>query len=200
VGDLTMAEHYVEKLLDHSTRHGLAQWRTFGACHQGVLTIKRGDVMTGSGSLRAGFSELGNSRRALQFIALLMTEALGHSGQVSEGLAQINEAIERSEQTEECWLISDLLRIKGERLLLQSTQGAATKAEDHFRQALDWAHQQGALSLELRAATSLARLLRNQGRPADAAALLMPVYARFTEGCDTADLNAAKGLLDELGN
>jgi predicted ATPase len=81
---------------------------------------------------------------------------------------------------------------------MQDTQGAATEAEGHFRQALDWARRQGALSLELRAATSLARLLCDQGRPADAMALLGPIYDRFTEGFDTADLKAAKALLDAL--
>jgi predicted ATPase len=71
-------------------------------------------------------------------------------------------------------------------------------AEDHFRQALDWARRQGALSWELRAATSLARLLRDQGRSADALALLQPVYDRFTEGFGTANLKTAKALLDTL--
>ena len=65
-------------------------------------------------------------------------------------------------------------------------------------QAIDWARRQGALSFELRAATSLARLQRDQGRPADAMALLQPVYDRFTEGFETADLKAAKMLLKAL--
>jgi predicted ATPase len=94
--------------------------------------------------------------------------------------------------------MAELLRIKGELLLLEGAPNAAAAAEDHFRQALDWARQQGALSWELRAATSLARLRRNQGRPAEAAALLQPVYDRFTEGFTTSDLKAAKALLDEL--
>jgi hypothetical protein len=187
-------------LLDYSTKHALGLWRAVGACHQGVLAVKRGDVMTGSRLLRAGCDKLGNSRPASQFVALLITEALGHAGQVPEGFAELNVAIERSEQTEECWLTADLLRLKGERLLLQGRQGAATEAEGHFRQALDWARRQGALSVELSAATSLARLLRNEGRSADAIALLMPVYDRFTEGFDTADLKTAKELLDELGS
>jgi predicted ATPase len=71
-------------------------------------------------------------------------------------------------------------------------------AEDDYRQALDWAHRQAALSLELRAAMSLARLLRDQGRSVDAAAILEPVYERFTEGFDTADLKAARVLLENL--
>jgi predicted ATPase len=81
---------------------------------------------------------------------------------------------------------------------LQGAPGAAATAEDHFRQALDWARRQGALSWELRAAMSLARLLYDQARSADALALLQPIYDRFTEGFDTADLKAAKALLDTL--
>jgi predicted ATPase len=98
----------------------------------------------------------------------------------------------------ERWLIAELLRIKGELLLLQGGSSAAAMAEDYFRQALDWARRQGALSFELRAATSLARLLRDQGRSADALALLQPIYDRFTEGFETADLKTAKALLGTL--
>jgi predicted ATPase len=96
------------------------------------------------------------------------------------------------------WAIAELLRIRGELLLLQGAPGAAAAAEDHYRQALGWARRQGALSWELRAAISLARLLRDQGRSADAVALLQPVFDRFTEGFDKADLKAAKALLDAL--
>ncbi|HYZ42623.1 MAG TPA: hypothetical protein VE687_18650, partial [Stellaceae bacterium] len=80
------------------------------------------------------------------------------------------------------------IRLKGELLLLQAAPAAAAEAEDHFRQALDWARRQGALSWELRAATSLARLLRDQHRSAASRALLEPAYNRFTEGFETADL------------
>ena len=71
-------------------------------------------------------------------------------------------------------------------------------AEGHFRHAIDWARRQGALSWELRAATSLARLWRNQGRSKEARELLASVYHRFTEGFRTVDVNAAKVLLDSL--
>jgi predicted ATPase len=127
-----------------------------------------------------------------------MAEALGRAGQIADGLAAIEEAIVRSEATEERWVVAELLRVKGELFLLQGAPGAAAAAEGHFRQALDWARRQGALSWELRAATSLARLLSDQGRSADAAALLQPVYEQFTEGFDTTDLKAAKALLDDL--
>ena len=92
-----------------------------------------------------------------------MAEAVGRAGQIADGLAMIDEAIVRSERGEERWATAELLRIKGELLLLQGAPGAAAAAEDHFRQALDWARRQGALSWELRTATSLARLSRQAG-------------------------------------
>jgi predicted ATPase len=106
--------------------------------------------------------------------------------------------MERAERTGGRWQLSESLRIKRELLLLKGAISAPAAAEDQFRQSLDWARRLGALSRELRATTSLARLLRDQSRAADAKALLQPVYDRFTEGFDTADLKAAKALLDVL--
>ena len=108
------------------------------------------------------------------------------------------QAIERCEQTNERWLFAELLRIKGELMLRK--ESATAKAEDSFREALDWARRQGALSWELRAATSLARLLRDQGKVQQARELLAPVYGWFTEGFDTRDLKEAKALLEELAS
>jgi predicted ATPase len=124
-----------------------------------------------------------------------LAEALARAGRIAEGLAVLEAGIEQSEAG---WLTPELLRLKGELFLLQSTPAVAEKAADLFRQALDEVRRQETLSWELRAATSLARLLRNQCRPSDAIAVLQPVYDRFTEGFGTADLRAAKQLLDEL--
>jgi predicted ATPase/DNA-binding winged helix-turn-helix (wHTH) protein len=199
-GDLAAAERYATMLLDQSTRHSLALWRAYGRSFQGVLVIQRGDVIAGLRLLRAGLDEFDAARVSaiLRVTAFLMAEALGRAGHNAEGLAAIDEEIARSERTEEHWAMAELMRIRGELLLLQSAPGAAAAAEDHFRHALDWARRQGALSWELRAATSLARLLRKQGRPIDAIACLQPVYDRFTEGFDTADLKTAKAVLDDL--
>jgi predicted ATPase len=198
VGDLAAAEHYVGMLLDRSTRHALPLWRAWGRGHQGLIVIERGDVVTGLRLLRAGFDELGDAPSALGYSIYLraLAEALGRAGKIADGLDTAEAAIERSQHTEERWLIAEFLRIKGELLLLQGEPGAAVAVEDHFRQALDWARRQGALSWELRAATSLARLLRDQGRSTEALARLQPVYDRFTEGFATADLKAAKAFLD----
>jgi tetratricopeptide (TPR) repeat protein len=198
VGDLVAAEHYVEMLLDHSKRFALT-WLAWGRCYQGALVIKRGDVATGLRLLRAGIDELGEARSTtLRIIDLVTAEALGRVGRIADGLAAVDQAIEQSERTEERWARAEMLRVKGELLLLQGAPGAAATAEDHFRQALNEARQRGASSWELRAATSLARWLRDRGRPAEALEALCPVYDRFTEGFDTADFLAAKGLLQEL--
>jgi predicted ATPase/DNA-binding winged helix-turn-helix (wHTH) protein len=197
-GDLAAAEHYSTMLLDHSTRHALARWRASGRSFQGALVIHRGDVITGLRLVRTHFDEFGEAGSALlPFFAFLMAEALGRAGQNADGLAAIDEAIACSERTEQRWAMAELVRIKGELLRLQGAPGAAA-AEDHFRQALDWARRQGALSWELRAATSLARLLRDRDRIGEARDLLAPIYERFTEGFGTADLQAAKQLLGEL--
>jgi tetratricopeptide (TPR) repeat protein len=198
VGDLAAAEHYVRMLLDRSTRHALALWRALGCSHRGVLVVKRGDVIAGLGLLRAGLDEFGKDRVAARSLIFLteMAEALGRAGEIADGLAVAEAAIERSEQNEGHWALAELLRVKGELLLLRGTQGAAAGADDHFRQALDWARRQGALSWELRAATSLARLLRDQDRSTEAISLLASVYNRFTEGFETDDLKAARALID----
>jgi predicted ATPase/DNA-binding winged helix-turn-helix (wHTH) protein len=200
VGDPAAAEHYVEMLLDHSTRHGLARWCVLGRCYQGVLAIQRGNLSSGLGLLRAAFTEPAAIGSVPRLFGFLMAEALGRAGEITDGLAAIEEAILRSERTEERWPIAELLRVKGELILLQDAPEAATTAEGHLREALDWAHRQGALSWELRAATSLARLLRDQHRSTEAIALLAPIYNRFTEGFETADLKAAKALIDALYN
>jgi predicted ATPase len=187
-------------LLDHSTRHALARWRALGRGHRGLLTIKRGDVIAGLGLLRAGLDESGKERAAARSLIFLseMAEALGRTGQIGDGLVLVEEAIDHSEHTEERWIFAESLRVKGELLLLQGAQGAAAAAGDHFQQALDWARRLSALSWELRAATSLARLWRDQHRVAQAQKLLGSVFGRFTEGFATADLQGAKSLLEQL--
>ena len=134
---------------------------------------------------------------ALMFLNDLAA-SFAHAGQIADGLAAAEQAIERAERTEARWLFPESLRIKGELLLSQAATGAENAAEGHFRQALDWARQQGALSWELRAATSMARLWRDQARSKEARELLAQVYNRFTEGFATTDLRAAKSLIEEL--
>ena len=190
-GDLAAAGHYADMLLDHAKRHALVHWQLYGWGYQGAVAIRRGDVATGLRLLRSCFKELGETGitapRFMRFAAVYMAEGLGKAGQIADAFDAIDDAIARAERTEELWQFAELLRVKGELVLLQGAAPQAAAAEDYFRQALDWARRQGALSWELRAAASLARLLCDQGRSAEALALLQPVYDRFTEGFDTAD-------------
>jgi predicted ATPase/DNA-binding winged helix-turn-helix (wHTH) protein len=199
-GDLETAERSVTILLDRAERSGLCFWHADARCFEGVLLIRRGDVARGLDILRNALDEFSSVTSHTRYDVFLgeLAEALGRLGDVPRGLAALDRALDRTERTEGRWYVAELLRIKGELLLLEGTPGAVAAAEGHFRQALDWARRQGALSWELRAATSLARLLSDQGRSADATGFLQPVYDRFTEGFDTADLKAAKALLDVL--
>jgi predicted ATPase len=200
VGDLAVAEQWVTALIEHSERHALAVWQILGRCLKGVLLIRGGEGAAGLPLLQAAQEELRKTGYVIRYTGFLgvLAEALGDTGQVAGGLMAIEDALERSERDGSRWNVAELLRIKAELLLLGGSLGAATEAERHFLQALDWAKRQGALAWELRAATSLARLWRDQGRPADGATLLKPVYDRFTEGFATADLKSAKALLDDL--
>ena len=124
---------------------------------------------------------------------LRLAEASGTVGRVAEGLTALAEAltvgITGGREAE--WY-----RIKGD--LLGQTGSRPEEAEACFQQALTIARRQQAKSLELRAALSLARLWQHQGKPAAAYAVLAPVYGWFTEGFETADLQEARGLLEEL--
>ncbi len=113
------------------------------------------------------------------------------------GLAALDEALSLVDTNEECWWEAEVHRLKGALLLARSSDNQA-EAETCFHQALSVAQNQQAKSLELRAATSLARLWQSQDKRQDATDLLAPVYNWFTEGIDTADLREAKVLLEEL--
>jgi predicted ATPase len=125
----------------------------------------------------------------------LLAEACEVAGQIDEALSLMDEALQIVERTGERWFAAELNRHKGQLLL---RQGHSEAAEELYRKALSIAQEQEAKLWELRAAVSLARLRRDQGRHTEARDLLAPVYRWFTEGFDTADLREAKTLLDEL--
>jgi len=148
VGDLVAVERSVAMLLDYSAKHVLVFWHAWAHCLEGALFIKRGDVETGLRLLRTALDEVREGKLALPstiFVSAL-AEGLAGVGQVTEGIAQIDEALARSERDEERWYVSELLRVKGELVLWEDAPDAASIAEDHFRQALHWARRQGALS------------------------------------------------------
>src|SRR5258707_11475707 len=101
VGDLAAAQHYVEMLLDHSTRHALARWRVFGRCYQAMLIIQRGDLGMGLQLLRAGFAEPGAAGSLPRFFTFPFAEVLRRAGQIADGLAAVEEAIVPPDDTRE---------------------------------------------------------------------------------------------------
>jgi predicted ATPase len=125
----------------------------------------------------------------------LLASAHEIAGQIEEAVSLLDESLQIVERTGERWFAAELNRHKG-RLLLR--QGHPEAAEELYRKALRIAAEQEAKLWELRAAASLARLRRDQGRRAEALDLLAPVYGWFTEGFATQDLKEAKALLDEL--
>ena len=131
----------------------------------------------------------------MPYYVALLAIACEIAGQIEESLTLLEEAFQIVERTGERWFEAELHRHKG-RLLLQ--KGHAEPAEDLYRTALGIAREQEAKRWELRAAVSLARLRRDQGRLAEARDLVAPVYDWFTEGFDAPDLKDAKALLDEL--
>jgi predicted ATPase len=124
-----------------------------------------------------------------------IAQGLGSAGYAVRGLELIDEALATVEWTDERWCMAELLRIKGE-LLLQARPEARAVAIAQFEAGLDWSRRQGALSLELRCATSLAQVSQQRADASRARALLSDVYGRFTEGFETADLQTAKRVLE----
>jgi predicted ATPase len=150
-----------------------------------TLLIKRGLV-----AFRATGSNLW-----VPFFLTLLADAYGMAGKPEEGLSCLDEAVRLIEFTQERCTESEVHRIRGKLLSLLGDMSAATGS---FHVGMEIARGQQARLFELRAATSLARLWRDQGKPNEARELLAPVYNWFTEGFDTLDLKEAKALLGEL--
>jgi predicted ATPase len=127
----------------------------------------------------------------------VLAEAQRDAGSPSAALQTVEAALSLSAQGDQSYWDAELHRLKGE-LLLIVEPGSEPEAERRFHHALEIARGQEARSLELRAAASLARLLRRQGRPGDPCTLLRPLHAWFTEGFDTPDLMEANALLNAL--
>jgi predicted ATPase/DNA-binding winged helix-turn-helix (wHTH) protein len=197
VSDLKTVEHHVRLAFDLAARRSLEYWSAWAQCFEGILLIKRGKNLAGSQLLQSALERLPEPSvhfHKSPFLAELAAGLAG-AGQIAEGLGVVDKALARAEQTEAGWYLAELLRTKGELHLLERLPTAVETAEKCFHRALDVARDQGALSWELRSAISLARLWHGQNRVNQARKLLGPVYRRFTEGFETADLIAARAFL-----
>jgi class 3 adenylate cyclase/predicted ATPase len=195
--EFAAAQSRAEAAIDLANEYRMPQWLAEAIMCRGLALAGLGQQAEGVAQLRAGlttWNAIGAHLRDTQWLGFI-AEAHLQSGQFDDALAALDLAAETAAATGESHYQAELYRLKG---LVLAERGDAAEAASWFRQAIDTARSQQAKSLELRAATSLARLWAEQSRRAEAHDLLTPVYAWFTEGFGTADLKDAKALLDEL--
>jgi class 3 adenylate cyclase/predicted ATPase len=196
--EITEAYRWVAAAKAFGTEHDFPYWHTQATFLQGWVLAQRGEPELGIERMCQGLAEIRTvGTGVMQVWALgLIGEALGKIGRIGEGLARIVEALQMVDRTGECWFEAELYRLKAELLLASEHDQKAAEASLH--RSMEVARHQSAKSWELRAATSLACLWRDQGKRTAAHDLLAPVYDWFTEGFDTVDLKEARTLLDEL--
>jgi predicted ATPase len=221
-GDATL-EH-VKASLALSTEHGFPYLGAIGTVREGWALARLGRVDEGITHMRQGLAALQATGTELSqpYHLALLAEACDSGGKIEAGLGALEEALMAADQHAERLYEAELQRLKGELLLRTCVEAGFTpaptgiqngdaagvgaagqlplqmEAQACFQTALDIARRQGARSLELRAAMSLSRLWQCEGKRAEARELLAPVYGWFTEGFDTADLQEAQALLEEL--
>ena len=198
--EVDFAEEWADKNIAYATSQGFPYWRTLGSILKGWLLAQRGESQLGIRMYEDGLHgyRATGSRLGLSWFLGLKGELLAKVGRIDEGLDAIEEALSHVEETEERYYEAEAHRLKGELLLRRGGAGALGAAEASFQKSLEVARGQQAKAWELRAATSLARLLSSQGRSPEGLKVLRNVYDWFTEGFDTPDLKDARRLLDEL--
>jgi class 3 adenylate cyclase/predicted ATPase len=198
-GEVALCLERAEADLALSSEQVLPFYAAHAMALAGRALVEEGQAEVGFSRLRAGVDghrAMGVRLWPLRSLALI-AEACLAAGRIAEGLSAVREALAETEETGARFYEAELNRLQGE-LVLAAKEPDERGAEASFRKALDIARRQQATSWELRAATSLARLWRDQGKGREARDLLAPVYGWFAEGFDTADLKEAKGLLNEL--
>ena len=197
--DVATACAYGDDCVALASEHGFALWAVVGRILEGWAIAQRGEATAGIALIRDGLAayEATGSRLFTPFFLALLAEALALAGKIEEGLAALDDALAQAAVSGARGWDAEVHRLRGE-LTGRLPYPDSAKTEDSFRTALAVAREQGTRGYELRAATCLARLWREQGRRGEAHELLAPVYGWFTEGFDTADLKDATALLKEL--
>jgi predicted ATPase len=198
-GDYSRAAALAQELCALADEKGLPFWKVNGSLYQGSLFALTGDASEAVRLIASGITAVRPTGVTAWMPRWLSYLAIAHADldQIDDAWRCIGEAISTIEATKERWFEAETNRIAGE-IALKSRPPDLAKAEAYFERALGVARQQQAKSWELRAAMSLARLWRSQGKVQQARELLAPVYGWFTEGFDTRDLKEAKALLEEL--
>jgi predicted ATPase/DNA-binding winged helix-turn-helix (wHTH) protein len=200
-GDFATADREIARLIEAAISLNAHVWETAGHFLKGKLLVERGEFAQGLLVLRDAFETCDRTGWHISYAEFkgAIAVAFAGTGRLDEALVAVDDAmaVDREGADGHGWYAPELLRIKGEVLLRQATDQSLA-AEDCFSQAAQMAREQGALFWELRVALSVARLRVSQGRAHEARAALAPVYDRFTEGFATADLQAARTLLEGL--
>jgi len=193
------AEELLDELLSLANEHGFPVWLATANIMRGYVLAGRDETGEGLALARKGWADLtatGSRYHGTYYLGLL-AQTCERAGQTDEALELVATALETADRMGERWFEAELRRVQGEWLLVHRRE-ERQRAEACFHRAIAVAREQNARTLELRAATSLARLWRDQGKWDEARDLLAPVYGWFTEGFDTLDLKEAKALLNDL--
>jgi predicted ATPase len=187
----------IEKLQELTRDHVVSQLGAEAMIFKGHAIARSGDAAVGRAILSEGLAarEATEAVQRTCWLRALLAEAHQMVGETEVALGILTEELAKTAQTGELWYVAELHRRIGE---VHRQCARNETARQAFEQALAVARQQSARLWELQAATSYARLLRDEGKPAPAHALLAPVYAWFTEGFDTVPLRTARAMLDEL--
>ncbi len=200
VGDFSRVGDLMDQLIPYAERHSLDPYRAAGIALKGQLTIARNEVEVGLDLLRTALETLRCERYNVLIPEIVgaLAEGLRRIGQYREASLTIDDIIARVTDSGAVLYLAELMRIKA-LILASMPQPDRASAIGYLNEALAVARKQSALTMELRSATTLARLLSDSGQREQGQHLLMPVYERFTEGFETVDLRTARQLLAELG-
>jgi class 3 adenylate cyclase/predicted ATPase len=197
--DVPAVHEHAEAAVALATAQGFPYWAAWGTSLRGWALALQGQGEAGLAQVRQGIAAWRATGAALYipYFCTLLADVADRLGHTEDGLQALAEAHTLVEQHEERHWEAEIARLRGV-LLLRQPGTPQAEAEACFQRALDVARRQEAKSLELRAAMSLSRLWQQHGKRAEAYELLAPIYGWFTEGFDTADLQEAKALLQEL--
>jgi predicted ATPase len=199
-GNYAAASALLDELAALVDETGASLWKPPRMMYQGSLLLLTGKAADAVQMITSGLDAWRSMGARVQWRNLAyLAEAYAELGQLDDAWRCVGEALTAIDTTKERWFEAEVDRIAGE-IALKSLKPDALKPEAYFERALTVARRQQAKSWELRAAMSMARLWRDQGKREEARDLLAPVYGWFTEGFETLDLKEAKALLDELAN
>jgi predicted ATPase/DNA-binding winged helix-turn-helix (wHTH) protein len=198
-GDLETAEAHIDRLVSLSESNSLAPYLAVGHGFRAEAAIRRGDAQSGVESLQSHLEKLHAMPYELLSTSLkiALVQGLATLGRMAEAMRLIDETIRSVSVNGDACYAPELLRVKGG-LLLSMPEPSRSDAETCFVRSLELSRRQGARAWELRAAVDLATLWAHEERIKSARALLQPVFDRFEEGSNTADLRAAERLLATL--